>query len=60
LKRLDYKDGEFNIRSRERVQKEGWMNAGLIYKENVFFDLLKNSKSTIWLNNFSNMRLGVS
>jgi hypothetical protein len=65
LKKLDYNyinynDGEFTIRSRMRGQKEVWTNARLIYKESDLFNLLKNSKATIWLSNFSNRRPGVS
>lgn len=65
LKKLDfnyinYNDGEFTIRSRMGGKKEVWTNARLIYKENDLFDILKNSKSTIWLSNFSNKRPGVS
>ncbi|OGU32227.1 MAG: hypothetical protein A2057_04755 [Ignavibacteria bacterium GWA2_35_9] len=65
LKRLDYiyinyQDSEFTGRSRSKGTKEIWTNANLIYKEEKFLDMLNNSKSTIWLGNFSNKRPGVS
>ncbi len=65
LKRLDYKyldfrDMEFSIRSRNNGHKEVWTNANLIYKEDDFLNLLKHSKSTIWLSDFSDKRPGVS
>ena len=65
LKRLDfiylnYKDPEFSGRSRLLGKKELWTSANLIYKEENFLDKINNSKSTIWLIDFSNRRPGVS
>ena len=64
LKRLDYyyrnyKDGEFTGRSRLDGKKEVWTNANLIYTKKDLFNFIKNSKSTIWLSDFSNRRYGI-
>ena len=65
LKRLDYdyinyEDAEFPIRARLKGKKEVWTNANLIYTKRDLLDLLKNSKSTVWLSDFSDKRYGVS
>ena len=64
LKRLDYyyrdyTDGEFSGRSRLGGEKEIWTNANLIYTKKDLFRLIKNSRSTIWLSDFSNKRPGI-
>ncbi len=53
---IDYKDGEFTGRSRLNGKKEIWTGANLIYKEQDFLNILKDSKSTIWLSDFSKKR----
>ena len=65
LKKLDYdyinyEDAEFPIRARLKGKKEVWTNANLIYTEKDLLELLKNSKSTVWLSDFSDKRYGVS
>jgi len=57
---LNYKHKEFSIRSRQSGTKEVWTNANLIYREENFFNLLRNSNSTKWLSIFSKKRSGIS
>jgi len=57
---LNYKDPEFSSRSREKGKKELWTNANLIYKEEDFINKIKDSKSLVWLIDFSNKRPGAS